>query len=77
MPYTFVVLKSGYMGWAPRGVKEGDVFCLFDGCIVPFVLRRTEAGDTFHLWGSGYVQGFMPGQQPGVEGRPREWFKIR
>ena len=25
-----------YMGWAPHGVQAGDVFCLFDGCIVPF-----------------------------------------
>jgi hypothetical protein len=76
MPYTFVVLDSGYMGWSPHGVQAGDVFCLFDGCIVPFVLRPTAAADTFSLWGDGYVHGFMPGQQPGVEGRPKEWLKL-
>ncbi|KAH8767606.1 heterokaryon incompatibility protein-domain-containing protein [Hyaloscypha finlandica] len=76
MPNTFVVLDSGYMGWSPLGVQAGDVFCLFDGCIVPFVLRPTLGAGTFSLCGAGYAHGFMPGQQPGVEERPWEWIKI-
>jgi hypothetical protein len=76
MPYTFVVLDSGYMGWSPPGVQVGDVFCLFEGCIVPFVLRPSGDGDTFTLWGDGYVHGFMPGQKPGIDGRTEEWFNL-
>jgi hypothetical protein len=76
VPYTFVVLKSGYMGWAPHGVQAGDVFSLFDGCIVPFLLRPADAGDTFTLLGDGYVHGFLPGQQPGVEGSPKQWLTL-
>lgn len=76
MPYTFIVLESGHMGWAPHDVQAGDLFCLFDGSIVPFVLRPTEGVDTFSLWGDGYVHGFMPGQEPGVKRRPEEWFKL-
>ena len=76
MPHTFVILASGYMGWSPHGVKVGDVFCMFDGCDVPFVLRPTAGADTFTFLGTGYVQGIMAGQQPGVGGKPREWIKI-
>jgi hypothetical protein len=76
VPYTFVVLKSGYVGWAPHNVQANDVFCLFDGCIVPFVIRPTRAADIFNLVGDGYVHGFLPGQQPGVEGRPKEWIEL-
>ena len=76
MPYTFVVLESGHIGWAPHDVQAGDLFCLFDGSIVPFVLRPTEGADTFSLWGDGYVQGYMPDQEPGVQKSPAEWFRI-
>jgi hypothetical protein len=76
IPYTFVVLESGYMGWAPHGVHVGDVFCLFNGCIVPFVLRPLADNNTFSLWGDGYVHGFMPGQKLGIGGRLKEWFNL-
>jgi hypothetical protein len=76
VPYTFVVLESGHMGWAPHGVQVGDVFCLFDGCIVPFVLRPLADNNTFSLWGDGYVHGFMPGQKLGSGGRLKEWFNL-
>jgi hypothetical protein len=76
MPYNFIVLESGHMGWAPHDAQAGDLFCLFDGSIVPFVLRPTESADTFSLLGDGYVHGFMPGQEPGVERRLEEWFKL-
>lgn len=76
IPYTFVILESGYMGWSPHGVQVGDVFCLFDGCIVPFVLRPSADEDTFSLWGDGYVHGFMPGQKLGIEGKSKECFKL-
>ncbi|PMD33572.1 hypothetical protein L207DRAFT_639000 [Hyaloscypha variabilis F] len=76
MPYTFVVLESGNIGWAPHDVQAGDLFCLFDGSIVPFVLRPTEGADTFSLWGDGYVQGYMPDQEPGVQKSPAEWYRI-
>jgi len=76
MPYSFVALKSGLMGWAPYGVEAGDMFCLFDGCIAPFVLRPTLSGHAFTLLGDGYVHGFLPGQQPGIAGRVKQWIKV-
>jgi hypothetical protein len=75
MPYTFVAFNSGYTRRAPHGVEAGDVFCLFDACIVPFLLRPTDT-DTFILWGDGYVQGILPGQQPRANGSPKQWFKL-
>lgn len=76
VPYTFVVLESGLMGWAPHGVQVGDVFCLFDGCILPCVLRPSADENTFSLWGEGYVHEFMPGQKLGIEGKSKEWFNL-
>jgi hypothetical protein len=75
IPYTFVILESGYMGWSPHGLQVGDVFCLFDGYIVPFVLRPSADEDTFSLWGDGYVHGFMPVQKLRTEGKSKE-FKL-
>ena len=75
-PYTFVILQSGYMGWAPHGVRSNDVFCLFDRCIVPFVLRPTGTGNVFNLWGDGYVHGFLPGQRPGIQENPKQWVEL-
>jgi len=49
---------------------------LFDGCIVPFILRPTAGADTFSLWGDGYIHGLMPGQQPGVESGVKQWLKL-
>jgi hypothetical protein len=60
MPYTFVAFNSGYIRWAPHGVEAGDVFCLFDSCIVPFLLRPTDS-DELILGGDRYVQGIFPG----------------
>ena len=76
MPNTFVILESGYMGWSPHGVNVGDVYCMLDGCVVPFVLCPTAGADTFSLLGTGYIHGIMPDQQPGVEETSREWIKI-
>jgi Heterokaryon incompatibility protein (HET) len=76
LPYTFVVLESGWIGWAPPGVQPGDTFCLFDGCIVPFLLRPVLGSDKFRLWGDGYVHGYLPGQQPGGDGRTKQWLKL-
>lgn len=64
------------MGWAPHGARAGDVAVLLEGCIVPFVLRPTDEGRRYMLSGDRYVHGFMPGQQPGVEGMSKQWFEI-
>lgn len=69
--YTFAVTDGGYMAMVPPGSRKGDVVCIFEGCIVPFVLRPT--GDALALWGDGYVQGFMHGE---ADGLVRTWFNI-
>jgi hypothetical protein len=48
----------------------------FNGSIVLFVLRPAERADTYALLGDGYVDGFMPGQDPGVQRSSEEWFNL-
>jgi hypothetical protein len=70
--YAFAVTAAGYMAWVPPGSLEGDVLCVLEGCIVPFILHpRSE--DKFALWGDGYVQGFMHGETETLDTR---WFRI-
>jgi hypothetical protein len=58
--YAFSVSKAGYMAWVPPEAKEGDVFCLFEDCDVPFLLRGVEGEDAFYLVGEAYLFGFAP-----------------
>lgn len=76
LTHAFIITERGYMGWAPPQVQEGDIFCLFDGCAVPFALRPTGVHSTFYLLGSGYVHGFMPGQETRPQSIYRQWFKL-
>jgi hypothetical protein len=58
----FCTTSNGYMGWVPSAVQAGDVFCLFEDCRLPFVLRRCEKG--YKLIGEAYLHGLMdPGGQ--------------
>jgi len=53
----FCTTSNGYMGWVPSAAQAGDVFCLFDDCQLPFVLRRCEGG--YKLIGDAYLHGLM------------------
>lgn len=49
--------SNGHLGWVPSAAQAGDVFCFFEDCKLPFVLRRCEGG--YKLIGDGYLHGLM------------------
>jgi hypothetical protein len=51
----FCTNTHGYMGWVPSAAHAGDVFCFFEDCKLPFVLRRCEEG--YKLIGDAYLHG--------------------
>jgi len=57
MGRKFFRSKNDYLGWVPTATKEGDWLCLFEGCRLPFVIRKSLDG--YCLIGGAYVHGFM------------------
>jgi hypothetical protein len=55
--------KHGRLGFTLRGVKQGDVVCVFDGAPTPHVLSKVSAvNDPMQRWrfvGDAYVHGLM------------------
>jgi Heterokaryon incompatibility protein (HET) len=70
----FCVTAKGYMGWVPQVARPGDLFCIFKGVEVPFLLRKAlfTARDLplmirpgavyYQIIGECYVHGVMDGQ---------------
>lgn len=58
--YAAFVTKRGYVGWARKGLREGDEVCVLPACPAP-VLLRDVGGRSIHL-GSCYVEGLMHGE---------------
>ena len=44
--------------------KPGDMICVFDGCVTPFILRRLddEPAALCSVLGESYVEGVMSGE---------------
>ncbi len=58
-----VLSDKGYIGLAPRGVREGDLICCFTGANVPFILRQPNLSvGEFVLVGEAYIYGLMEGE---------------
>lgn len=59
----FFSTQAGYMGWVPEYAHEGDELCVFDGSMMPFVIRpvASENANRYKLVGSAYVHGLMYG----------------
>jgi len=55
----FISTKDGRIGYGPPGVEPGDVVCIFEGSVVPFVLRYGSQSGTAMLVGEAYVHGIM------------------
>jgi hypothetical protein len=53
----FCTTTDGYVGWVPSAAQTGDVFCFFEDCKLPFVLRSCEEG--YQLVGDAYLHGLM------------------
>jgi hypothetical protein len=56
----FVTVK-GFVGLAPKHVKEGDIIVVFPGARFPYVLRRCDDG-MYLLVGETFVHGIMYGE---------------
>lgn len=49
----------------PIGTRQGDLICVFPGCSLPFVLRKTHSSYSnyaYELIGTSYVHGLMDGE---------------
>jgi hypothetical protein len=53
----FFTTANSYMGWVPSAAQIGDCLCYFEGCPLPFVIRRREGGH--ELVGDCYIHGLM------------------
>lgn len=61
--WKFVVTQRGFVGVAPPAVQEGDAVAIFDGGVVPFLIRpSTKKPEAFRLVGECYVHGIMNGE---------------
>lgn len=66
---ALVLTTKGRYGLAPHCSRPGDVCCVFDGALVPFLLRPTQShvvdvqtkGD-HRLVGEAYIHGIMQGE---------------
>ncbi|KAK4182157.1 hypothetical protein QBC35DRAFT_368583, partial [Podospora australis] len=74
---NFIITEKGYMGWAEKRCKKGDVIVIMGGGHAPFVSspvedseRRIFEGDAqkysqlpqYRMLGDAYVQGIMEGE---------------
>lgn len=75
--WRFFVTDKGYIGLAPPEAQRGDVVSVFDGGVVPFLLRRCAWTDgTFLLVGECYVSELMNGQASTL-GLPESMIRLR
>ena len=61
---SFCVTQNGFFGLVPGGAKVGDRVAIFNGGIIPFVIRPQLKDDrtVFTLVGNGYFHGLMHGE---------------
>lgn len=58
---SFFTTREGYIGLAPKAVKQGDQICMLLGCNSPILLRSEGAGN-HTVVGECYIQGLMDGE---------------
>jgi hypothetical protein len=56
---SFFLSERGTLGWVPKHAKRGDRICVFQGSLIPWVIRPREEGDRLTLIGACYMQGLM------------------
>jgi hypothetical protein len=83
----FISTEKGYVGWAPKQCKKGDVVAVLAGGKVPYVLRpeapsnpSEESGDSrkyYSVLGDAYIRGIMDGEVvTELEDRGGSWEEI-
>lgn len=70
----FCTTFNGRMGWVPQRAQIGDLVCIFQGCSVPFVIRKAffknarlpflvgPAIPYYEVVGECYIHGYMEGE---------------
>jgi hypothetical protein len=72
-----VVTERNFAGLAPANVRVGDVIAVFDGGMVPFVIRGSEwRRGAFQLVGECFVEGFMEGEAVLMHGVKKEMVRL-
>jgi hypothetical protein len=61
----FCITANGYMGWVPLAAEKNDIFCYFEGCPLPYLIR--PCGYEYRLIGDCYLHGLMHGAPPGLD----------
>jgi hypothetical protein len=64
---SFIITSKGYLGIAPIKTKAGDLVCVLDRGIVPFVLRDAVDSEGrslghYNFVGESYIHGIMDGE---------------
>ena len=62
--YSFAITNTGYACLVPNTSIAGDIICVFYGCKVPFVIRKSTIrhDNIYQLIGQCYVHGIMNGE---------------
>lgn len=70
LSFRLMVTRSGRIGMVVNKARKGDLVCVFYGCSIPVVLRKSSDGGSYTLIGECYVDGGMDGSlvdQAGLE----------
>ncbi|KAF2806258.1 uncharacterized protein BDZ99DRAFT_422669 [Mytilinidion resinicola] len=60
---AFFSTSSGSVGIGPGDLKVGDMICIFDGGVTPFIIRpKSDDPNLYEFFGEAYVDGIMYGE---------------
>jgi hypothetical protein len=65
--------KKGFIGLAPQSIKEGDSVALFEGGMLPLIIRQSQ--DNWVIFGDCYVHGMMNGELFDVNDCRLKWIQ--
>lgn len=68
--HQMINMREGRFGFTCSGVQPGDVVCVFDDSVSPFVLRKVDDKDgneRYKFVGDAYVHGLMYGEADGTD----------
>jgi hypothetical protein len=57
---TLITTTTGYLGLAPKAVRQGDVIVILPGCGCPMIFR--PCGNVYNVLGECYIHGLMNGE---------------
>lgn len=68
--HQMINMREGRLGFTCSGVQPGDVVCVFNDSVSPFVLRRVDDKDgdaRYKFVGDAYVHGLMYGEADSID----------